>query len=396
MSEEETSQEPTELPPEEPEAEPKKKRKIDLKSRLSSVRAAGSMASRPSSSGGSDPLSFPPPPVGSVPPPRVLSSGGGLPTASSPFAPERVEVKPTAQQQTIKVEMGEEVVKERKKAGKRTVLVALLTAVIGIGAGFVIGGAKERGTQRTQVVNNAKALSDEIEVSNKKMLELSDVLRKGVESFTQDEFPEDLPKQLAQLNVPFGPENFDGKGVGALPAADLKMLIQYTSGVKELNDLKDGLRKQLSGKKDAIEKLLVDKSKPKVEFSVLFSKKARKKETDFFAELVTNKEPWEVNAEEKPEKWTVVRIVGGKPKDVDVVRYSDGDIVDKSMPAIPLTHDSVARFSSQRAVLQLQSKITEIKILIDGSDVRGSEKPSLIKLGKGLVDQLTKLAAAAG
>src|SRR5690349_6962285 len=111
-------------------AEEKKKTKIDLKARLGKTQTGmgGSVPlptpgpSAPSQPGASSPPAAAdgvPPPVVPIPTPSVRPSGGGLSPGISPGIPlppfaqrpsqREAAPKPTAAQQTIKVEVGEEV-----------------------------------------------------------------------------------------------------------------------------------------------------------------------------------------------------------------------------------------------------------------------------------------------
>ncbi|HZO16947.1 MAG TPA: formin, partial [Polyangiaceae bacterium] len=312
MSEEETSG-----------AEDKpKKRKIDLKSRLSSVRAAGTFAgpTSPSSSEGRDPLSFPPPPTGSVPAPRLP----GVSKPSSPFAPPEPEVKKTAQQQTIKVEIGEEVVAERRKTQRKMLIYVALAGAVGLFAGWQVGQVYERGKTGFKAVENAKALAADIESANKSMISLSDAIGSGSEKIGSFEYPAELVDTLQKTNVPFSTDNFTGKGVSGLPPEVQKQLLSYTSGVEDLNAQKDKLRNLLGASKAAIEKYAKQRKSPVVNFSVIFDKQNQNP----VAVLVPNKDPFEQGAT-WPQSYKVVKPQEKESKEIDVERYGKAGPFDK-------------------------------------------------------------------
>src|SRR5262249_1387933 len=100
-------------------------------------------------------------PQGIAPPPGI-SPGIPLP----PFGPQRPKASEpkaaTAQAQTIKVEIGEEIHQERKAASKRTAIYAVLAALVGVGVGFVAGGAKERGDRGKLAFEGAGALEKDV------------------------------------------------------------------------------------------------------------------------------------------------------------------------------------------------------------------------------------------
>jgi hypothetical protein len=383
MSEEETSGGADEQRP--------KKRKIDLKSRLSSVRSTASFSGTPTSSEGRDPLSFPPPPTGSVPAPR-LPGGMSAPSVSSPFATPEPEVKPTAQQQTIKVEIGEEVVAERRKTQKKMMLVVALAGVACLFAGWQVGIVYERGKSGFKAVESASALSADIEAANKAMISLSDALRDGTEKIGGDEYPAELVEQLSKTNIPFSSENFQGKGVSGLPADLQRELLNYTSGVGDLNEQKDKLRNLLGASKGAMEKYAKEKASPVVNFSVIFDKQ----NNNPVAVLVPNKAPFEQGGT-WPDKYSVSKPDGKETKELEVERTKGGP-VDKEGIAMPVLEDSVAGFTRDQFRFQLRKAVADIKALIDGRDSPdpNQQVDGLLKEGDRLIEQLRKVAASAG
>lgn len=378
-----------------PQADEKPKRKkIDLKSRLSSVRAAA--GGPPAAQDGGDPLSFPPPPPvgGSVPPPRGLSGPGpGAFAAPSPFAPPEPEVKPTAQAQTIKIEMSEEVEQQRKAAGKRSFVLTLFVALVATGAGFGIGNYYGGGAEQRKAVTKAPDLIGDIKKANETMATLSDALGKGLESLNQDTFPADLSGTLKSTQVPFTAQNFDGRGVGGLPGEVLSGLIRYVGGVEKVNDQKNKLNNLLGLVQGPLEKYYATKKKPVVNFSVVFSKQ----QTKTVAELTPHKEPF-VAADKWPESYTVTRLVSGKPKETEVVLW-DGkaDLFAEGKPqAIPMEESTVSGFTDKTVKVKLQVAIVELKELLDGnqSPVPQQQTDGMLKEGEKLIETLQKIKNA--
>jgi hypothetical protein len=377
-------------PPPEPEPAPKKKkkrRKIDLKSRLSNVRASG--RSRSSGEGDSDAAAFPPPPTtGSVPPPKVL---GPMPAVASPFAPPEPEEKPTAQQQTIQVD-AKEIHEARSAVKKKFSLYIAAAALAALIAGFFVGQTKARGDVGRKAVAGATALSTDIDAANKVMIDLSDALRQSIEELQADTYPEKLSEVLKATNVPFSGANYQGKGVGGLPGDVLQGLLAYTKGVDELNKRKDSLRNLLGAAKKQFEKYVAQKKKPVVNFSVVFTKQGGK----MVAELVPNKKPFAMK-DKWPEKYKVLRLVGKKPKDVEVKMWKSGDkLTGDPPPAVPMEERTVSTFTSQKLVFGLKKALIDTKALVDGnqSQIPSEQTDGLIKDGERIVEQLKKVARA--
>ena len=349
------------------------------------------MAARGSSTGidrKSDPLSFPPPPTsGGVPAPKL--PGVSAPVLSSPFAPPEPEKKVSAQAQTIKVEMGEEVVQERAKARKKTAVYVAIAAVVTLVLGFILGQTRERGRAGNLAIEGADALATDVENANKTMSDLSDALRNAVEQLGNDEYPDALVEKLKGTNVDFSAENFQGKSVGGLPADTFNQLLGYTNQVEKLNKQKDTLRNLLGQAKPLVEKYVKEKKKPTVQFAITFSK-ADKKDV---AQLMPIAEPFDVEGD-WPEKFKVTSGSGKKKEEMEVEMFNGK--VGAPKVALPVDPKSTAQFTDLTLLFKLRKAITDTRELIDGVE---SPNPSLqsdglLRDGKNLIESLKKVARA--
>ena len=366
----------------------KKRRKIDLKSRLSSVRGKA----RPSTAGRAPSTSFPPPPQsGPVPAPKLFT--GIAPRISSPFAPPEPEVKPTAQQQTIKIEVGEEIIEERKKASKRTLIAAAIAGVVALGMGFFVGQVFEKGSRGRAAVAGANALANDVDTANKAMADLSDALRAAGEKLGNDEYPDELVDLLKNTNIPFSSDNFRGRGVAGLPAQAMGSLLKYTSGVDALNKQKDRLKNILGAARPQVEKYIAQKKKPVVNFSVVFARTGKK----IVVELAPHIKPFEQGGS-WPDSYKVKRLVNKKAQDVEVIRLKgDKDKLFGDKPvAIPVEEKTVANFTSRELVRKLRTSLSKTKALITGvQSPRPDESTNgLIKDGERLIKALKAVGSS--
>jgi len=375
-----------------------KKTKIDLKSRLSSVRATSSMAAVPRAS--EDPLSFPPPAVhGSVPPPKMLSQAGAafVPApVSSAFAPpppppEPVKVAPV--QQTIKVDENE-IIEERNRVAKQWRLYVALAALVCLVLGGLLGKVYEGGQQSKKAVAGAGALSKDVGDAVTKMKDLGDQLMRGQEGFGNEAFPEDLATFVRQNKVAFDASKFEGRGVGAYPKELFVALIKFTKGVEDLNKKIDRLSGQLNNNnvKVAITKYWAVKKDPVVNFSIVLDKRGE----DYFALLVPNKEPFPMKGA-PPAEYTVTKPPSGQDKagkefkakrlTAAIAKLEDG-------PLVPVDETSVRGFTSQQFVAQLALALAETRGLVEGqpaADGSGDSEPGLIKQGEDIASALAKI-----
>jgi hypothetical protein len=376
------------------EGQKPKKRKIDLKARLSNVRATGSMAAMPR--GSEDPLAFPPPQAGqSVPAPKMLSAQGQAftPSFSSAFAPPEPEVKPTIEQQTIKIDETE-IHEERKQASKKSRVYVLIGLLLGLLAGGGLGTVYERTNQGRAAVKGASALGKEVKAATDNMKEFSHQLTKAMEAFGNETYPDDLVAFLQKTNIDFDATKFKDKGVGGLPADLLRTLIQFTQGVEDLNKKKKSLLNQLGSKnaKEAITKFWVTRKDPVVNFSVLLDKRGE----DYFAILSINKEPFSQKGS-PPAKYKITRPPSGQEKEgkelegkrllANAKSFEDGNI-------LPVDESSVAKFTSQQAIAQFVVVMGDTLALMEGRKDPSNpdnDTPGLIKSGDEIGTALGKI-----
>ncbi|WP_437683741.1 formin [Sorangium sp. So ce131] len=395
-------------------AEEKKKSKIDLKARLGKTSMGGAQgAAVPLPVPGPQPGSGPPPDggAGAVPPPHQsarppMPSVGGIapPPGISPgiplpaFAPApRPQIqtpppKPTAAAQTIKVEVGEEIEQERRKASKRTALFAAMAALIGIGIGFVAGGQKERGDRGKLAVEGAAALEKDVRTANEKMQELNDKLAAGAEQLSKRSFPAQLSTELGAINIPFDATNLEGKQVGSLPGKVLRQVLAYTTAVQDLNKTKDSLKNVLSAAQAPVEKAWKEQDEPVVNFSVVFRRDGDKT----LAELVPNKAPFPFG-KDWPAKYSVTRVErsqqGAKEVEKEATRWTKGDLAGGDLQALPVDPQSVAGLTSDQIALKLRGAIRDINQLLNGNkDNPATETPGLLKEGDDLANELHKIS----
>jgi hypothetical protein len=400
-----------------------KKTKIDLKARLGKTTQMGigapgavPLPPPPSSDGGapqapsSDPGSGPgpgpgsaprastAPPVSSVRPPPGISMGIAPPPGISPGIPlppfgqpqrqaPRAEPKPTAAQQTIKVDVGEEIHEERKKSRTRAMLAALAGAVVGLGIGFVAGGSQATGERTKSAARGAGALEKDVKLAGDKLGELETKLNEAADKLKAKSFPDDLATSLAGLTIPFESTNLDGKGVGGLPPRVLKMVLNYTSAVEQLNKSRETLRNLVGIAKEPIVKAWKEEAAPVANFSVIFRTEGGK---TVVGELVPNKEPFNWKGD-YPASYKVVKQEGGKPADKSANRWQKGELPGNDLTAVPIDPKSVAGFSSDVVIGRLSKAIYDMRTELHGNEDNPSNPiPGLVKMSGDLAQELHK------
>jgi hypothetical protein len=396
-------------------AEDKKKSKIDLKARLgkSSMTqtggagvpvplpvpgAAPGTTPVPEVSGGGVPAPTVPktqsvrPPAGIAPPPG-LSPGIPVP----PFAQPKREAapKPTAVQQTIKVEESEVIHQERQKATKRIALFAALAGVVGLGIGVGLGGLRANAEAGNKAVKTAGELEKEVKAANEKLRDLAGKLEAAADGLKNKQYPEQSVTDLGGLVVPFDAEQL-GMRVGgvAMPTSYIRPLVMFTVKVREVNDSKDKVKNFLSLAKPALEKAWKAEKEPVFTYSVIFAPDGSK---GIAAELVQNKDEFPLG-KDWPATYTILRPErtqqGVKNAEKKANRWTKGELTGSDPVAIPVQPASVAAFSTEELIGKLYVEIRDLRKTIEGNKEDPQDTGGLLKEGENLADLLRKASLA--
>jgi len=332
------------------------------------------------------PSAIPAPPVGIAPPPG-LSPGIPLP----PFGPRpqprpQAEPKPTAAQQTIKVDVGEEIELERKKSRTRIGMGAVAGVVVGLAIGWVAGGAASTGERAKNAARGAGLLEKDVKAATDKLKELDQKLQDAAEKLKNKTFPEDLGTGLAATTIPFDDTNLDGKGVGGMPGKLFRLVLDFTEGAKSANKSRESLKNLTGFTKDPITKAWKEEAAPLANFSVVFHMEGSKPA----AELVPNTTPFLWRGD-WAEKYKVNKLEGGKPAEKEAKRYVKGDIAGGDLTAIPIDPKTTAAFTSDVMLGRLSKAIYDLRVDLEGNkDNPTNETPGMIKSGEDLANELHK------
>ncbi|HSQ61940.1 MAG TPA: hypothetical protein VLM85_01945 [Polyangiaceae bacterium] len=238
-----------------------KKPKIDLKARLGK-----------SAVGGATPT---PPPVGNAPTssgnvaapssPVMGASGPRLPVPGVPVGPApaldpnnplsaivapRSVMPASVAPQHQRIEVDEMAIQQATGKARKTGLVfAGVALVLGIGAGFVGGQAKEAGDGRAQAKRDAQELKDGVDAAKTKIGDLADKLEAGAKQLSAKEgkaYPKDLANQLGGINVDFDGSKLAGRRFSGFPQDTSAQLFEFVTAVQSLNDHKTAVKNLLT------------------------------------------------------------------------------------------------------------------------------------------------------
>ncbi|HEY4122773.1 MAG TPA: formin [Byssovorax sp.] len=356
-------------------------------------RVSGTPDSGPDEARGSAPAPAPaaipaPPKALGIAPPPGMSPGIPLPPFGRP-APQAAAPKATAQAQTIKVEVGEEVVAERSKASRRAALYAIIAAAVAVPVGFVIGGAKDRGDRAKAAQEGAGLLSKDVKAADDKLKELTDKITDGAKQLGEKKFPTDLVTALGSINIPFDASNLENRQVGSLPAKVLRPLLNFTSAAQDVNKQKDALKNILTAAEKPITKAWKEEKDPPANFAILFGRNGDKT----YGELVPIKEPFPFGGKDWPGNITVTKYENRKPAEKKATRWVKGDLTGSDPIVVPAEPGSVAQFSNDALVGRLSKALFELRETLEGKkDDPTHETAGLVKDGDDLANELHKVA----
>jgi hypothetical protein len=324
-----------------------------------------------------------------------------MPSVSSPFAAPEPEKKVSAQAQTIKVEVGEEIHAQRKKGRKNTFIVAFLVLVVGGGLGFLLGSTFQANKAGRAAAKNAQGLLDDVVAAQTSAADISDVIRKAEEQLTTDEFPKELAKQLRDTSIDFGPEKYGERKPGGLPRDVLGGMITYANGVDKFQKQKRVIAKLLDDSQETVEAFFESKEKKTVDFAVTFvqAKSAEdEKKKWMYGTLGAISEPFEYDKQDKwPEKFKMK--IGRDEKEVLLFKPESKMTGGEKPSAVLLDPETTISFSRGGQVwLILRSQVHKLYELIEGKE---SQDPNQVmngidKDGKQLVAGLKKVVEAGG
>ena len=366
-----------------------KKPKIDLKARLGkktvSAPATGPGGSIPPPAGIPKPSGIPAPPFQSS-----TSTQRPAPAmdASNPYGAMAPAAVATVQPQTIRVELGDDVVRANRGGKMKVFVLSLITAGIGGFVGFTLGGAAERGKGTEAAMQGAQDLTKDVEAANKKIVDLADLLKAAREKLSKAQFPEDEVSKLGALNIPFAGSNLAGKGIGRFKSDVLTMLTDFASSSAEANASKDELLRIMNGNKKGFQEFLDSQTKPQVRWSVIVSPTG----VGPLASMQPVPSPFPLGSEDKktwPDSFDL--MAGGKKQTIK--RYTKGDAATEDPQFIPVDPTSQASVCPSDVLVRLRGKLSDLEEVLRGNPTPGEEKTGLLEQGQNLAKKLKQIGA---
>jgi outer membrane murein-binding lipoprotein Lpp len=370
-----------------------KKPKIDLKARLGkktvSAPATGPGGSIP------PPAGIPKPSGVGIPAPPFQPSHTSRPApmvdASNPYGAMEPSVAPRAEPATIRIEMGDDVMRAQKGGKAKVLVLAIVTAAIGGFVGFTLGGGAERAKGQEAALQGAQDLTKEVQAANTKIEELANVLKAAKEKLGKGKFPDEEVSKLGALNIPFDGTNLSGKGIGRFKSEVLNMLIQFASASTEANDQKEKIQNVLNRNKKGVQEFLDGQTKPVIRWSVMVSgspfgpiASMQPVPTPFMVQS-DDKKPW-------PESF---KLMADK-KEVTVKRYLKGDAATEDPTFIPVDPGTQTLVCPNDTLFSIRRELSGMEEVLRGNPTPGEEKTGLLEQGQNLLKKLKDIGKAAG
>ena len=390
-----------------------KKPKIDLKARLGKGGQAGPSVPVPMHTpvppGIGAPVRSAPPPIASAPPGAppgvpvgpppfqsqaapVIDPSNPIAAVAAPYRPPPV-VQAQAQLAPQRIEVDEGAIQEaRKGATKRGLVIGVLLAFVGLGVGFVAGGASEQGKARDKSKADALSLSDDLGKAKDSLTKLAEKMDEGRTALTQQhKFPDTLSKDLGGLNISFDGSELAGRRFSGFPTETTSQLVDFVMSVQALNDKKlliEGLLNKLQ--KPLTEQLSAPQGQTMISLVAVVTKDPANGAMALLANLTT---PIKTTAGEMklPSEFAFTDPLGNG--NASLARYTGGDISAKpaAIAIVPKTFASVCPTEAAGQATQLAAQIGGFIRDIKGEGAGQADVVSDTKAG--LLERADKLMA---
>jgi len=289
---------------------------------------------------------------------------------------------------TIKIELDEATMRAAQRGGKRSAILATITALGGLGLGFAWGGRSADAKGASFALQGAQDLIVDIDKSQGKIKDLEGKIAAAVKDLKDKKYPDAFANDLGGLSIPFGADKLAGRNIGRLEPKTLTMLFNYTNDVEALNDRKDALKNLFSAQKPAIQSALGAAGNPKVGWSVFIQKSPAHGPVAVLAAInpadsFGYKDSW-------PGRF---KISNGREL-VDTDRYTAGDVVssEKNIKAIPLDPDSVTSSFPSDILARITSELAKTDAVLTGNGTPGDDNETgILQKGDELLKALRKV-----
>lgn len=351
------------------------KPKIDLKSRLGKKTVSSPSGHSIPPPAALRPGGIPAPPFGSRPAPVDPSNPySAMDASSAPTA-----AKPAA----IKIEMSEEVRQEQRKQSKKYIWFAVIAAIIGVIAGYMIGGASERRGVAAVALRDAEALAKDLKAAMAGAETLADTVKSAREKVASGKYPDEELSKLGGLRIPFGGDKLGGRNIGRFNAQVSKGLLAVAGEADKINDQVDTVQRLLTGTRKALNDVFQQNASPKVFWAAV----AEGGPHGPMLNMLAIPEPFPLKVEKGGWPDSIKFKIEGK--EVSVKRYSKGDPQGNDPLYIPVDPTSQAGVCPQDVVFRVTRQLQDLEGLIRGvKDPSGHEESGIIDTGRALEEKL--------
>jgi hypothetical protein len=343
------------------------------------------------------------PGMGVAPPPKFGSQPAAAIDPSNPLAavaayrPQApvASAPQMAMASPARIEVDEVAIHEaRKGARKAGMVVAVLFAAIGVGVGFVAGGASEQGKAREKSKGDAVSLGEDVVKAKDTLAKLADKMDEGVKTLGSNKFPDKLSSDLGALNVAFDGSELAGRRFSGFPQDTTAMLVDFIQSVQALNDRKELIQGLLTKlQKPMTEQLNAPPGSGSINLIAAVQKDSTGNPYAFLASLATPIAFTSSSDIKWPPQFTFSDPMGGGGGNASAPRYTGGDI-SKNAAAIPVvgkTFEKVCPSEAAGGVAQLKAQIGGFIRDIKGE---GAAQPDVVTDAKaGLLERADKLIA---
>jgi len=289
----------------------------------------------------------------------------------------------------IRIELSDDVVRAQRGGRTKVLVLAAVTALLGAGVGFALGGISERNKGTEAAMEGAKELTKDVEAANAKIAQLADILKSAREKLGKAQFPDDEVSKLGALNIPFSGTNLSGKGIGRFKADVVQMLIEFSSSAAEANDNKSELQRVLSGNKKGVQEFLDSQTKPQVRWSVIVGNSP----LGPIASMQPVPTPFLLTSDAKDYAWPQSFDLQSQGKKETIKRYTKGEAATQDATFIPVDPTTQALVCPSDVLVKLRGRLSDLEETLRGNPTPGEEKVGLLESGQALLKKLKQIGA---
>lgn len=289
--------------------------------------------------------------------------------------------------QSIKLDMGEEMIAAQKASSSKAKVMALGAGIVALVVGFGVGSLYNGNQGAKAAMEGAGLLVQEIGAANEKATEMNELLKSAAKKVKSGAFPAEEVEKLGGLDIPFDGTNLMNKGIGRYNSTATTLLLQYSTAVQNAKDQKDKVRRLLGGLKGHLDAAAAERANPSFRWGV----KMEGTPMGPVGKMVMLKPVPIKDAKDEKYRWPK-EFEAGSTK---LARYEGEEL--KSDPfTIPVEPETQELVCPENIAFRAMGALLDTSKDLEGDETPGSERAGVIELGNKTMELLKKINSGGG